>query len=145
VLQADTYNVMEKDAAANVTLFSMWLLFSFYQPIPIELYTLCTCGWTKQMWQDYDYNYYEKNKNKMLSPQKAAKNCWNDTGCQKLQNGDTLEHLGQPNFDAIEFNANNSRMEIVCVSCHSVICWWPISTGQVVSTAALGTKNLRQF
>jgi hypothetical protein len=24
------------------------------------------------MWQDYDYNYYEKNKNEMLSPQKVA-------------------------------------------------------------------------
>ena len=24
-----------------------------------------------RMWQDYDYNYYEKNKNKMLSPQKV--------------------------------------------------------------------------
>jgi 3-oxoacyl-[acyl-carrier protein] reductase len=25
-----------------------------------------------KMWEDYDYNYYEKNKNKMLSPQKVA-------------------------------------------------------------------------
>jgi 3-oxoacyl-[acyl-carrier protein] reductase len=25
-----------------------------------------------KMWQDYDYSYYEKNKNKMLSPQKVA-------------------------------------------------------------------------
>ncbi len=25
-----------------------------------------------RMWQDYDYNYYEKNKNKMLNPQKVA-------------------------------------------------------------------------
>ncbi|MGB7661786.1 MAG: SDR family NAD(P)-dependent oxidoreductase [Nitrososphaeraceae archaeon] len=25
-----------------------------------------------RMWRDYDYNYYEKNKNKMLSPQKVA-------------------------------------------------------------------------
>ena len=25
-----------------------------------------------RMWQDYDYNYYEKNKNKMLSPRKVA-------------------------------------------------------------------------
>ena len=24
------------------------------------------------MWQDYDYNHYEKNKSKMLSPQKAT-------------------------------------------------------------------------
>jgi hypothetical protein len=24
------------------------------------------------MWQDYDYSYYEKNKNKMLSPQEVA-------------------------------------------------------------------------
>ena len=29
-----------------------------------------------KMWEDYDYNYYEKNKNKMLSPQKVgSKNC----------------------------------------------------------------------
>jgi short-subunit dehydrogenase len=25
-----------------------------------------------RMWQDYDYDYYEKNKDKMLSPQKVA-------------------------------------------------------------------------
>jgi hypothetical protein len=25
-----------------------------------------------ELWQDYDYSYYEKNKNKMLSPQKVA-------------------------------------------------------------------------
>ncbi|MGB7663027.1 MAG: hypothetical protein WBL67_09855, partial [Nitrososphaeraceae archaeon] len=36
-----------------------------------------------KMWQDYDYNYYEKNKNKMLSPR--SKNCRNDTGCSKIQ------------------------------------------------------------
>jgi hypothetical protein len=24
------------------------------------------------MWEDYDYNYYEKNKDKMLSPQEVA-------------------------------------------------------------------------
>ena len=28
-----------------------------------------------RMWQDYDYNYYEKNKNQVLSPQKVAKDC----------------------------------------------------------------------
>ena len=29
-----------------------------------------------RMWQDYDYNHYEKNKSKMLSPQKVgSKNC----------------------------------------------------------------------
>jgi short-subunit dehydrogenase len=25
-----------------------------------------------RMWQDYDFNYFEKNKNNMLSPQKVA-------------------------------------------------------------------------
>jgi 3-oxoacyl-[acyl-carrier protein] reductase len=25
-----------------------------------------------KMWQDYDYNYYEKNKDKMLNPQNVA-------------------------------------------------------------------------
>ena len=35
-----------------------------------------------KMWQYYDYNYYEKNKNKMLSPKKVvSKNSRNDTGC----------------------------------------------------------------
>ena len=29
-------------------------------------------GQVATKWQDYDYNYYEKNKNKMLSPQKVA-------------------------------------------------------------------------
>ena len=29
-----------------------------------------------RMWQEYDYDYYEKNKNKMLSPSKGgSKNC----------------------------------------------------------------------
>jgi hypothetical protein len=41
-------------------------------------------------------------------------------------------NFGKPNFEAIEFNTNNSRMEIVCGACHSIICWWPISTEQVV-------------
>jgi hypothetical protein len=50
-------------------------------------------------------------------------------------------NLGQPNFDEIEFNANNSKMKIVCGSCHSVICWWPISTEPIVSIAAYGTKK----
>ncbi len=46
---------------------------------------------------------------------------------------------GKPNFDAIEFNTNNSRMEILCGNCSSVICWWPINTEQI---ATLGeSKN----
>ena len=48
---------------------------------------------------------------------------------------------GQPSFEAIEFNTNNSRMEIICGSCDGVICWWPINTEQIVSTAARGTKK----
>jgi hypothetical protein len=48
---------------------------------------------------------------------------------------------GKTNFDAIEFNTNNLRMEIVCGKCHGTICWWPISTEQVVSIAAQATKE----
>jgi hypothetical protein len=38
---------------------------------------------------------------------------------------------GKPNFDAIEFSTNNSRMEIVCGNCRGVICWWPINIEQI--------------
>ena len=38
---------------------------------------------------------------------------------------------GKPNFDAIEFSTNNSRIELVCGKCHSVIYWWHISTEQI--------------
>ena len=48
---------------------------------------------------------------------------------------------GKPSFDAIEFSTNNSRIELVCSKCHAVICWWPISTEQIMSTAARGTKK----
>jgi len=48
---------------------------------------------------------------------------------------------GKPNFDAIEFITNTSRIEIVCGKCHDVICWWSISTEQTVPMAARGTKK----
>ena len=48
---------------------------------------------------------------------------------------------GKPNFDQIEFSLNNSRIEIVCGKCHGTICWWPISTEQIVPVAARGTKK----
>jgi hypothetical protein len=48
---------------------------------------------------------------------------------------------GKPNFDAIEFSPNNSRIELVCGKCHGVICWWPISTEQTAPSAARGTKK----
>lgn len=45
-----------------------------------------------KMWQDYDYNYYEKNKNKMLSPQKVTTKIVEmifDT--KNYRNGDSVE------------------------------------------------------
>jgi 3-oxoacyl-[acyl-carrier protein] reductase len=45
-----------------------------------------------KMWQDYDYSYYEKNKNKMLSPQKVATKIVEmifDT--KNYKNGDSVE------------------------------------------------------
>ena len=48
---------------------------------------------------------------------------------------------GKTNFDAIEFSTNSSRIEIVYGKCHGTICWWPISTEQIVSIAARGTKE----
>ena len=45
-----------------------------------------------RMWQDYDYSYYEKNKNKMLSPQKVASKIVEmifDT--KNYKNGDSVE------------------------------------------------------
>jgi 3-oxoacyl-[acyl-carrier protein] reductase len=45
-----------------------------------------------RMWQDYDYNYYEKNKNKMLSPQKvAAKIVEMILDIKNYKNGDSVE------------------------------------------------------
>ena len=38
---------------------------------------------------------------------------------------------GKPNFDAIEFGTNNSRIELVCGKCHGIICWWHISTERI--------------
>jgi hypothetical protein len=46
-----------------------------------------------------------------------------------------------PIHDAIEFNTNNSRIELLCGKCHGVICWWPISTIQTSSLAAHGAKK----
>ena len=45
-----------------------------------------------KMWQDYDYNYFEKNKNKMLSPQKvAAKIVEMIFDTKNYKNGDSVE------------------------------------------------------
>ena len=40
---------------------------------------------------------------------------------------------GKPNFDAIEFSANSSKIVIVCGKCHGMICWWSISTEQIAT------------
>jgi hypothetical protein len=48
---------------------------------------------------------------------------------------------GKPNFDAIEFSTNNSRIEVVCGKCRGVILWWPISTEQIAPIVAQGTKK----
>ena len=45
-------------------------------------------------------------------------------------------------FESIEFNTTNSRIEIVCGKCHGAICWWPISTEQIVPVAAGRIKKL---
>ena len=45
-----------------------------------------------RMWQEYDYDYYEKNKNKMLSPQKVgAKIVEMILNVKKYNNGDSVE------------------------------------------------------
>jgi 3-oxoacyl-[acyl-carrier protein] reductase len=45
-----------------------------------------------KMWQDYDYDYYEENKNKMLSPQKvAAKIAEMIFDAHTYKNGDSYE------------------------------------------------------
>ena len=38
---------------------------------------------------------------------------------------------GKPNFDAIEFSANSSKIVIVCGKCHGMTCWWPINTEEI--------------
>jgi 3-oxoacyl-[acyl-carrier protein] reductase len=45
-----------------------------------------------KMWQDFDYNYYEKNKNRMLNPQKvAAKIVEMIFDSKNYKNGDSVE------------------------------------------------------
>jgi 3-oxoacyl-[acyl-carrier protein] reductase len=45
-----------------------------------------------KMWQDYDYNYYEKNKTKMLSPQKVATKIVEMIfDAKNFKNGDSVE------------------------------------------------------
>lgn len=45
-----------------------------------------------KMWQDYDYDYYEKNKNDMLSPMNiAAKIVEMILDVKKYKNGDSVE------------------------------------------------------
>lgn len=39
---------------------------------------------------------------------------------------------GRMCFDAIEFGTKSTRIELFCGKCHGMICWWPISTEQVV-------------
>jgi 3-oxoacyl-[acyl-carrier protein] reductase len=45
-----------------------------------------------KMWQDYDYSYYDKNKNKMLGPRTvAAKIVEMILDVKKYKNGDSVE------------------------------------------------------
>ena len=49
---------------------------------------------------------------------------------------------GNTNFDAIKFNTNNSRIEIVCGKCYNVICCCPINTEQVLVPFGEQQKSL---
>lgn len=49
-------------------------------------------------------------------------------------------NLGKSNFDAIEFSTNSLRIELLCGKCHSMICWWSISTEQIVALDEHSTK-----
>ncbi|MGH9974289.1 MAG: hypothetical protein ACRD8Z_00420 [Nitrososphaeraceae archaeon] len=50
-------------------------------------------------------------------------------------------NAGKPSFEAIEFNSNNSRMEIVCGKCHGTICWRSINTDQISTPDENKTKE----
>ncbi|MGA7369055.1 MAG: SDR family oxidoreductase, partial [Nitrososphaeraceae archaeon] len=61
-------------------------------PYDIRVLTIFLGQVATKMWQDYDYDYYEKNKNKMLSPQKvAAKIIEMIFDTKHYRNGDSLE------------------------------------------------------
>jgi hypothetical protein len=52
-----------------------------------------------------------------------------------------LCNLGKPNFDVVEFNTTRSRIELLCGKCHSMICWWPISTEQKKKSLVIQEPN----
>jgi short-subunit dehydrogenase len=61
-------------------------------PYNIRVLTIFLGQVATKMWQDYDYDYYEKNKNKMLSPQKvAAKIVEMISDTKNYKNGNSLE------------------------------------------------------
>ena len=61
-------------------------------PYNIRVLTIFLGQVATKMWWDYDYDYYEKNRNKMLSPQKvAAKIVEMIFDTKKYKNGDSLE------------------------------------------------------
>ncbi len=44
-------------------------------------------------------------------------------------------------FDAIEFRTNSLGIELLCTKCHGIICWWHISTEQIVPLNDLWNKE----
>jgi 3-oxoacyl-[acyl-carrier protein] reductase len=61
-------------------------------PYNIRVLTIFLRQVATKMWRDYDYNYYEKNKNKMLSPQQvAAKIVEMIFDTKNYKNGDSVD------------------------------------------------------
>lgn len=63
------------------------------------------------------------------------------------ENDETNESTGKaeeedPDDEAEEeFILNSSKLKVVCCKCLGLICWWPLSTQQIVSAAARRTRK----
>jgi 3-oxoacyl-[acyl-carrier protein] reductase len=58
----------------------------------IRIMSICLGQVATKMWQDFDYDYYERNKNKMLKPKEVAERIVEmifDT--KRYKNGDVVD------------------------------------------------------
>lgn len=57
----------------------------------IRVMSICLGQVATKMWQDFDYNYYESNKNKMLTPREAAERIVEMIFGESYKNGEVVD------------------------------------------------------